>query len=192
MTNVVVLTRNYVYWGERPLHSALRLIVKGKVEVVAADESREIRAGISRDGAVFKMPAPLVIRLLDFVGIHYKREEIGFSKEAVFERDNNFCQYYHTDEMGNRFKHKCSDEERTIDHVIPRVKGGPNTFLNCVTCCRTHNERVKRGRSLKECGLQLLRQPFEPKRRRGDMVVLSFRFNQESAAHKAYRAIVGG
>lgn len=187
MSTVVVLTRDYAFWGQRPLRDALRLIVKGKVEIVASDESRMIHAGVSRDGAVFKLPAPLVVRLLDFVGIKVKREEIRFSKEAVYERDDNVCQYYHYDPRGRRFLYRTTEEDRTIDHIVPKVRGGENSFLNCVTACRWHNEVVKRGRSLKDVGLELVRQPFVPRLRRGDWVVLRFAFNPSDPAHEALR-----
>jgi len=185
--SVVVLTRDYVYWGERPLRDALRLIVKGKVEIVAADESKVIQAGINREGVVFKLPAPLVVRLLNFVGVKIKHEDINFSKEAVFERDENTCQYWHYDDRGKRFKHRCNEEELTIDHVLPKVRGGENSFLNTACCCRWHNEQVKRGRTPAEAGLELIRKPFVPKLRKGDMVVIRFRFNPQSEAHRVLR-----
>lgn len=191
MSGVVVLTRNYVFWGERPLRDALRLIVKGKVEIVASDESKFIQAGVNREGAVFKLPAPLVVRLLDFVGIKVKREEVRYSKEAVFERDDNICQYWHFDESGRRFKYRTSAEDRTVDHVIPKVKGGENHFLNVVTACRHCNEQVKRGRTPKEAGLELMRQPFIPRRRKGDWVIVRFSFNEANPAHQAFKLKVG-
>jgi len=187
MSAVVVLTRDYCYWGERPLRDAIRLIVNGKVEIVAADESKVIQAGINKDGATFKLPAPLVIRLLTFVGVKIKHEEVTFSKEAVFERDENTCQYWHHDDRGKRFKHRCTQEELTVDHVIPKVKGGSNSFMNCVTACRTCNERLKRGRTPQEAGLELIRKPFVPRLRKGDMVVIRFQYNPESKAHRALR-----
>ncbi|MCS7051737.1 MAG: HNH endonuclease, partial [Thermomicrobium sp.] len=50
----------------------------------------------------------------------------------------------------------------TIDHVIPRSRGGPHTWENVVSACRTCNHR-KGGKSLVEARMQLLRQPFEPR-----------------------------
>jgi len=184
--SVVVLTNTFAYWGERDLHDALRLIVKGKVEVVSADESHQVRAGIGRDGLVVKMPAPLVVRLLEFSGIRIKREEVAWSPEAVYERDKNVCQFWHHDEKtGKRFKHKCSTDERTIDHLIPKSRGGKNSFLNCVTACQTCNIKLKKNRTPLEAGMELHRLPETPKRRRGDMVVLSFNFNPSNKAHQA-------
>ena len=46
MSNVIVLTKYWAFWGERPLKDAIRLVVKGKVEVIKADESRHIKTGI--------------------------------------------------------------------------------------------------------------------------------------------------
>lgn len=188
MNSVVVLTRDFSYWGERPLRDALRLIVKGKVEIVAADESKLIHTGISRDGAVFKLHAPLVIRLLDFVGFKVKTEEIAYSKEAVFERDGNVCQYYHVNDMGKRFRYKTTVSDRTLDHVIPKVKGGATRdFRNSVCCCRRHNEIIKRGRTPKEAGLELIRIPVVPRRKKGDWVVMKFTFNGDNPAHLALK-----
>lgn len=188
---VVVLTASYVYWGERSLKEALKLIVRGKVEIVEADESREIRAGISRNGVTFKIPAPLVIRLLNFVGYKIKKEKVNFSEEAVYIRDGNICQYFHTDENGRRFKYKCMETEKSIDHVLPLSRGGKNCFTNCVCCCKEHNTRVKRNRTPGEAGLVLIRKPFVPVRRKGDMAIITFSFNPGNKAHVAYYQYMG-
>ena len=184
--SVVVLTQTFAYWGERPLHKAISLIVKGKAEIVRADESREIRAGIRPDGIVVKFPVPLVVRLLEFSGIRVKREEVAWSPEAVYERDKNVCQFWHHDEKtGKRFKFKCTTDERTIDHLIPKSRGGKNTFFNTVTACQTCNIKVKKNRTPLEAGMELHRLPETPKRRKGDMVVLTFNFNPLNQAHQA-------
>jgi len=191
MTSVVVLTKNWVYWGERSLEDAIKLYFRGKIEIVKADESREIHAGISREGIVFKMPAPLVIRLLNFVGYKIKKEKIQFSEEAVFNRDNNICQYIHTDEKGNQFKYRCSSFEKTIDHIIPISRGGKNSFENCVCACRNHNEKVKKNHTPEEVGLVLIRKPEVPKSRKGDMAIISFTFNPHNKAHQAFYEAMG-
>jgi len=191
MTNVVVLTKNWTYWGERSLEDAIRLYFRGKIEIVKADESREIRAGISRDGVVFKMPAPLVIRLLNFVGYKIKKEKIQFSEEAVYQRDNNICQYWHHDDTGKAFKYKCENSERTIDHVIPRSKGGENSFTNCVCSCRHHNITVKKNHLAEDVGLRLIRKPEVPRSRKGDMAIMTFSFNPHSKAHQAFYEAMG-
>lgn len=186
MSSVVVLTSRWAYWGERSLRDAIRLQVKGKVEVLRADKSRTITAGISRSGIRFKMPAPLVVRLLKFKGYKYENEEIKYSDDAVYERDKNICQYWHQDERGKRFKYRCTTEERTIDHVLPQSRGGKTSFDNCVCSCWTCNTKVKKNRTPKEAGLVLIRQPYTPKHRKGDMAYITFSFNPSSKAHQAY------
>jgi hypothetical protein len=192
MSSVIVLTKSYAYWGERSLRDVLRLYVKGKIEIVRADENREIRAGFSRTGATFKMPAPLVVRLLDFVGIHIKSDKITWSKEAVYRRDKNVCQYYHIDEKGRRFRYTCKDEERSIDHVFPRCRGGEkDSFLNTVCACKTCNIKRKKAKTPAEAGMELIRLPEIPKLRKGDMVVMSFNFNPSNEAHRAFQELMG-
>jgi len=191
-TNVIVLTKYWSFWGERSLKDAIKLIVKGKVEVLKADESKNIKAGISRSGIIFKMPAPLVIRLLEFGGVKIKTDKIKYSKEAIFQRDDFNCQYYHYDNNGKRYIHKCSKKEITLDHVIPKCQGGKDkTYTNSVTSCRWHNVDVKKGRTPKEAGLELIRKPTVPKQRKGDMVILRFQFNPENNAHRAFQEIMG-
>jgi hypothetical protein len=191
MTSVVVLTKNWVYWGERSLEDAIKLYFRGKIEIVKADESREIHAGISREGIVFKMPAPLVIRLLNFVGYKIKKEKIQFSEEAVFNRDSNVCQYAHTDENGKPFKYKCSYQDRTLDHILPISRGGKNSFENCVCACRYHNEKIKKNHTPEEVGLVLIRKPEVPKSHKGDMAIISFTFNPHNKAHQAFYEAMG-
>jgi len=186
MASVVVLTRDGYYWGERSLKDIIKLYVKGKVQVLSADESKVIRAGVSRDGVTFKMPAPLVVRLIKFWGYHIKKDTTQYSDQAVFNRDQNICQYWHTDERGNRFKYKCSSVDRTIDHVVPKDQGGTKSFTNCVCACKVCNSDVKKNRTPKEAGLRLIREPKEPKIKKGDMVVINFSFNPSSKAHVAY------
>lgn len=193
MENIIVLTKYWAFWGERPLKDAIRLIVKGKVEVIKADDGKDIKTGISRDGATFKMSAPLIIRLLEFGGIKVKSEKVKYSKEAVFERDNYCCQYYHYDDDGKRYIHRCSKEEISLDHVIPKCQGGEDkSFRNTVACCKWHNINVKKGRTPKEAQLKLVQKPTTPKRNKGDMVILRFQFNPESSAHRAFQEIMGG
>lgn len=190
-SNVVVLTKNWAFWGERSLRDAILLVVKGKVEIIKADESKHIKTGISRSGITFKMPAPLVIRLLEFGGYKIKKTEVKFSNAAVHNRDRDICQYWHYDDNGKPFKYRCTVDERTIDHVIPQSKGGRSTFENTVTCCLWHNVEVKRNRTPKEAGLRLIKKPVTPKYNKGDMAILTFSFNPNNLAHKAYLECMG-
>ena len=74
------------------------------------------------------------------------------NKQNIYERDNNTCVY-----TGKRLK----ESELSIDHVIPRCKGGQNTWENLVTCDRLLNS-VKGDKSVKEARLKLRYKPFRP------------------------------
>jgi len=191
MTSVIILTRNYAYWGERPIEDAIRLMYRGKIEVLKTDETRIIRSGVKNDGSTTIIPMPLVARLHSFTGIKVKSENVPWSKEAVFRRDDFCCQYWHRDRDGNKIKHRCSREEITLDHVMPKIRGGRNTYENTVTACRHCNTVIKRGRTPKEAGLELMRVPEAPKRKRGDMIIMTFSFDPSNRAHKAFQEIMG-
>lgn len=78
---------------------------------------------------------------------------IKFSRRNVFDRDRHTCQY-----CGNKY-HR---DELSMDHVIPKSKGGPPTYTNIVTACKACN-RFKDDRTPEEAGMTLLRQPSAPK-----------------------------
>lgn len=192
--SVVVLNRNYQYWTEVSLRKVMAWFVKDKIEIILSDETKEI-------GSIeFRIKMPLVVRLLNFVGYKPKKEAILYSPEAVYERDNDVCQYWHIDDHGRRFKYICGtadirngedfteDEgERTVDHILPTSKGGKSdSFENTVCSCRYHNEKVKKNHLPQEVGLELIRKPYVPKRDRNSYVTVKFHFNRNKKAHLAY------
>ncbi|MDO8641375.1 MAG: HNH endonuclease signature motif containing protein [Nitrosarchaeum sp.] len=178
--SVVVLNKNFQYWTEVDIKKVFKWLLNDKIEIVVSDTSEEV------GGITFKIPKPLVVRLLEFVGYKVKKSEIGWSKEAVFIRDENICQYWHHDDRGRQFKYKCSNSERTLDHIKPLSKGGVNSFENCVCSCRWHNITIKRNRLPEEAGMKLIRQPVIPRRIKGDYVYITFKYNPQQPAHKAY------
>lgn len=116
---------------------AVVLILKGKaVEVEHAEQP--VGAGKN---------LPLVIRLLYYVKIPHK--EIPLTRRNVMHRDNYRCQY-----CGKR-------SDLTIDHVVPRSKGGKDTWENVVVACLRCNIH-KGSKSPAEAGLQLDRKPCKP------------------------------
>lgn len=74
------------------------------------------------------------------------------SKRNVMLRDKMTCQF-----TGRQYP----PSELNIDHIIPRSKGGKNTWENLVTCYKAINTR-KGDKTLKESGLKLIRQPKQP------------------------------
>ena len=179
--SVVVLNAVGQYWGEVGLKRVIKWLGTKKIRVILEKEDTVIR-GIS-----IEFPLPMVVQLLHFKGYTVKNTNIEYSKWAVFERDDNICQYWHFDEKGRRFKYRCTELDRTLDHVIPKAQGGnPRSFENSVTCCTYHNIEVKGNQTPKEAGLVLIRKPFTPKAVRGEWVRMSFTFNPNKLCHRYY------
>jgi 5-methylcytosine-specific restriction endonuclease McrA len=97
-----------------------------------------------------KIPVPEVIVLKGYDGVPVRR--VSFSRRNIYKRDNHMCQY-----CGS----KRPSEELSIDHVVPRSRGGTMSWTNCVLACLECN--VKKGnRTLEESGMRLVRQPVKP------------------------------
>jgi 5-methylcytosine-specific restriction endonuclease McrA len=94
--------------------------------------------------------APSVVRLLHYVKVPY-RAGIAVNRRAVFLRDGGTCQY-------------CNAAAESIDHVIPRSRGGTNTWENVVAACRPCNTK-KRDRLLEETTFVLKTRPSVPRQR---------------------------
>jgi hypothetical protein len=80
---------------------------------------------------------------------HPHRRDKVFSKKGVLRRDGYQCAYCN----GNK--------ATTIDHLLPRARGGKSTWLNCVAACQPCNSR-KADKLLEDSGLTLLSPPYDP------------------------------
>lgn len=98
--------------------------------------------------AIDIFPIPSVIKLDRMV--KRPRTERKLTRMGIFHRDNYTCQY-------------CAQEgnELTLDHVIPRHRGGEHTWENIVSACIPCN-RHKAGKSPQQAGMKLVRQPRRP------------------------------
>ncbi|WP_026212324.1 HNH endonuclease [Longispora albida] len=95
-----------------------------------------------------ELAVPSVIRLTRHVRVPY-RAHVGLSRRAVFARDGWRCQY-------------CRGPAETIDHVLPRSRGGPHAWENVVASCARCNHR-KAARTLAELGWRLHPAPAAPR-----------------------------
>jgi 5-methylcytosine-specific restriction endonuclease McrA len=102
-------------------------------------------------GYRWKMAIPEVIVLRRYSGM--TRRRIRFSRRNVFDRDQNRCQY-----CGKRF----GTPELSLDHVLPRSRGGLSTWENLVVACYRCNAK-KANRLPHEVGMKLIRQPVRPR-----------------------------
>jgi 5-methylcytosine-specific restriction endonuclease McrA len=90
-----------------------------------------------------------VIRLVTYIRVPRETHRRKITRRAVFARDNWTCQY-----CGSR-------ANLTVDHVVPRSKGGVSSWENIVASCAPCNRR--KGNSLpRQVGMRLLRQPRTP------------------------------
>jgi 5-methylcytosine-specific restriction endonuclease McrA len=93
------------------------------------------------------LPVPVVVRLTRFVRVPYPAS-VPLSRRAVFTRDGQTCVY-------------CGGSATSIDHVVPRSRGGTHTWDNVVAACRRCNH-TKADRSLAEMGWVLPHPPRTP------------------------------
>ena len=120
---------------------AICLLLADKAELVECDEGVVHSASVS-------IPVPAVVRLRYMVRVP-RRAVAAVSRRAVFARDEYRCQY-------------CGDAAESIDHVIPRSRGGEHCWENVVAACRPCNVR-KRDRLLHETTMVLRRRPDAPR-----------------------------
>ncbi len=156
----LVLNRNWMAIDTCTVRRALCMLYVGAAKAVAV-ESFEVHdwhswvdLEVNGNGCVrsvhFAIRIPEVILLADYDRVPRKR--VVFSRRNLYRRDAYTCQY-----CGKR----ASKSELSIDHVVPRSRGGRSTWANCVVACLRCNKR-KGHRTLEQSGLRLIREPREP------------------------------
>lgn len=100
----------------------------------------------------FEIAVPKIIRLLGYDRL--PERHVKLTRRNIFARDRNRCQY-----CGHTFP----TSELSLDHIVPRVQGGANSWENIVCACVKCNMR-KGGRTPKQAHLKLIRKPVKPKR----------------------------
>ena len=139
---VLVLNQNYEPINVCTLRRALVLVFCDKAEIIEA-------YGSPVYSQCFAYEAPSVIRLFQL--IRRPRPRVKLTRREVFVRDRYTCQYCGT-----------SNGDLTLDHVVPRSKGGAHTWENLVTACRHCNHR-KGGKTVQEARMKLMVAPHEPR-----------------------------
>lgn len=122
---------------------AIILLLRKKAELVEATQQ-------FIHSAYQAQPVPLVIRLVHYVRLPHRR--VPVTRTAVMVRDLNTCQYCGT---------APGRHELTVDHVIPRSRGGGHSWQNLVTACKLCNQK-KGSHTPDEAMMQLIRKPYEP------------------------------
>jgi len=142
---VLVLNATYEPLSVVSVQRAVILLLKEKAELIEAAEAR-LRS------ERFSIPRPLVIRLVYYVKIP-RRISLPVTRRTVLARDNYTCQYCNT--MPHR-------QKLTLDHVLPRSRGGKTTWENVVTACQKCNGR-KGSRTPAEANMKLITEPKRPR-----------------------------
>ena len=110
-----------------------------------------------------EIQVPRVIRLVGYERL--PKQTVKFNRRNIFARDGNRCQY-----CGKRF----ATSELSLDHILPRSRGGRATWENIVCACLKCNVR-KGGRTPWEAGMRLIRDPVQPRTSPALSVKLSHR-----------------
>jgi 5-methylcytosine-specific restriction endonuclease McrA len=136
----LVLDANYVPINFVGLSKLTRMYFNDKLEIIS-----------EWDTFLWKnLKYPAVVRLKKY--IRTKKIKAKFSFKGVARRDRYICQYTGTN---------LSKENLTIDHIIPKSRGGKSSWKNCVCASKSVN-RIKANKTPEEAGLELLHVPKEP------------------------------
>jgi 5-methylcytosine-specific restriction endonuclease McrA len=140
-SRVLVLNQNYEPTSVCSARRAIVLLYLEKAEMV--ERNHELVRSVNR-----AVPLPSIVRLSRL--IHVPRKRILLTRRNIIKRDNHRCQYC-----------GLTTGPVTVDHVIPKDRGGKDTWENLVCACMRCNTK-KRNRTPREAGMKLLRQPRKP------------------------------
>lgn len=168
-----VLVLNKLYMATRIVSArrALSLLVREIAEIIHVEDGRycnydfaswtevaELRRAFEPDEhdwvrtVDLSIPVPRVIRLLGYDRL--PSQQVKLNRRNLFARDRNTCQY-----CGKHFP----TSELSIDHVVPRIQGGGDSWENLVCACVRCNAR-KGGRTPEQARMALTRTPARPRR----------------------------
>jgi len=169
--NVLVLNKHYAAVRVVSVRRAFLLLFRQMAEVVHVEKDEflsydleswcdvsELKWRFEPDGhdwlrtVQLEIAVPRIIRLLFYDRL--PRQQVKFNRRNIFARDQSRCQY-----CGKRF----STTELSLDHVVPRSRGGTSTWENVVCCCIQCNVR-KGGRTPQEAHMKLTTPPKQPRR----------------------------
>ncbi len=140
---VLVLNANYAPMMVCTAKRAICLDVLNKIDVLANYEEK-----VNSPSITYNLPS--VIKIRDFV--KYDNLSVDLSRKNILSRDEHVCQY-------------CSEKNSplTIDHILPKGRGGQDTWENLVTACKSCNQK-KGNKTPEEANMELKRRPKRPNR----------------------------
>ena len=120
--SVLVLNASYEYLNVTSLRRAVTLLYKEKAEMI------ETVIGETLASSHQLHDLPSVIRMNYYIRRPFR--EVSLNRRNILERDSHVCQY-------------CEEFGDTIDHIVPRSRGGGDSWINCVCCCGPCNRKKK-------------------------------------------------
>lgn len=144
MLLTLLLNATYECMAFIPERKLFKLLVKDKIEVL---ETWDELVPYGRDT---KIRFPAVVKLRHHV--RWIPRKVRFNRLGVFKRDRDQCQYCSRSYPRNKL---------TLDHVIPRTRGGSDDWRNCVAACFDCNNR-KGNKTPEEAKMPLLIRPIVP------------------------------
>ena len=142
---VEVYNADYRVLSRIPWQEAIRLILRAAVYVI---DVYSPAVHIRSPSLVIELPVSVALR--EYVHIPYQAVT-RVTRDGVLRRDRHTCAY-------------CGGRADTVDHLLPRCRGGGDTWFNLVAACQPCNG-LKGDRTPQEAGMTMIREPFEPKER---------------------------
>jgi 5-methylcytosine-specific restriction endonuclease McrA len=163
---VLVLNASFEPLSLISVQRAVVLLLREKAEAIENDVSRQLRA------ERISLPMPLVIRQVHYVPIP-RRLRVPLTRKTLLSRDEYTCQFCGT-----------TQGPLTVDHVIPRSRGGQTSWENCVAACLRCNHK-KGNRLPEEIGMHLRRKPARP-----DFTLMAFVILGEARHNEVFQRYV--
>ena len=143
--SVLLLNASYEPLRVISWQRAICLQLAERADLVEAVEGRALHTS---GGAEFAFPS--VIRLREMVVVPFRRGAAPITRRALIARDRGTCQ-----------KSGCERRGATMDHLLPKSRGGQHTWKNVVLMCAEHNNQ-KSDRTIEELGWSLKKAPRIP------------------------------
>ena len=160
MVSVLLLNASYEPLAVIPKRRALSLLLRERVDAATDDV-------VPLKGTSTSFKIPTVLRLRRYINV--PRRGASWSRKAVLRRDNYICIYCGTRAGERQGKRILERQDFTIDHILPKSRGGRNAWTNTACACPVCNHR-KGNKMPHEAGM-ILR--WEPKTPRVDYIVAS-------------------
>lgn len=142
---VEVYNADYRVLYRIPWQEAVRLLLRRAVYII---DVHTPAVHVRSPSLVMELPRSVALH--EYIHVPYRRDN-RVTRDGVLRRDGHICVY-------------CGERADTVDHVLPRCRGGGDTWFNLVAACQPCNG-LKSDRTPAEARMSMMREPFEPRAR---------------------------